>query len=75
MFGKDNYLTIPKLQTYCFYHNYFKNYKLLNMGTPQKKWWIWLELFHFASKHAIPSADVLNHNWAFYRFTIVKSYA
>ena len=33
MFGKDNYLTVSKLQTYCFYHNYFKNYKLLNMGT------------------------------------------
>ena len=40
MFRKDNYLTVSKLQTFCFYHNYFKNYKLLNMITrppPQKK--------------------------------------
>ena len=34
MFGKDNNLTILKMQTSCFYHNYFKNYKLLNMTTP-----------------------------------------
>ena len=34
MFGKDDYLTVLKLQTYCFYHNYLKNYKLLNMITP-----------------------------------------
>ena len=34
MFGKDNYLTVSKLQTSCLYHNYFKNYKLLNMITP-----------------------------------------
>ena len=33
MFGKDNYLTVLKLQISCFYHNYFKNYKLLNMIT------------------------------------------
>ena len=36
MFGKDNYLTVSKLQTSCFYHNYFKNYKLLHMITPEK---------------------------------------
>ena len=36
MFGKDNYLTFSKLQTSCFYHIYFKNYKLLNMITPPK---------------------------------------
>ena len=35
MCGKINYLTISKLQTSCFYHNYFKNSKLLNMITPQ----------------------------------------
>ena len=34
MFGEDNYLTVSKLQTSCFYYNYFKNYKLLNMITP-----------------------------------------
>ena len=34
MFGKDNYLTVSKLQTFCSYHNYFKSYKLLNMITP-----------------------------------------
>ena len=40
MFGKDNDVTVSKLQTSCFYHNYFKNFKLLNMITippPQKK--------------------------------------
>ena len=39
MFGKDNYLTASNVQTSCFYHNYFKNYKLLNIITPppQKK--------------------------------------
>ena len=41
MFGKDNYLIVSKLQTFCFYHNYFKNYKLLNTITlpppPPKK--------------------------------------
>ena len=37
MFGKDNYWTVSKLQTCCFYHNYFKNYKLLNMITPPPK--------------------------------------
>ena len=40
MFEKDNNLTVSKLQRSCFYHNYFKNYKLLNMITPpppQKK--------------------------------------
>ena len=37
MFGKDDYLTVSKLQTSCFYYNYFKNYKLLNMLT-LKKW-------------------------------------
>ena len=36
MFGKGNCLTVSKLQTSCFYRNYFKNYKLLNMITPQK---------------------------------------
>ena len=36
IFGKDNYLTVSKLQTSCFCHNYFKNYKLLNMITPPK---------------------------------------
>ena len=36
MFGKDNYLTVSKKEASCFYHNYFKNYKLLNMITPQK---------------------------------------
>ena len=35
MFGKDNYLIVSKLQTSCFYHNYLKKYKLLNMITPQ----------------------------------------
>ena len=35
MFGKDNYLTVTKLQTSCVYHNYIKNYKLLNMITPK----------------------------------------
>ena len=35
MFGKGDCLTVPKLQTSCFYHIYFKNYKLLNI-------WIWL---------------------------------
>ena len=35
-FGKDNYLTVSKLQTSCFYHKYFKNYKLLNMTTTNK---------------------------------------
>ena len=29
MCGKDNYLTVSKLQTSCFYHNHF------NMITPQ----------------------------------------
>ena len=36
MFGTDKYLTLSKLQTSSFYHNYFKNYKLLNMITPKK---------------------------------------
>ena len=36
MFGIDNYLTVSKLLTYCFYRNYFNNYKLLNMITPNK---------------------------------------
>ena len=35
MFGKDNYLFVSKLQTSIFYHNYFKNYRLLNMITPR----------------------------------------
>ena len=48
MFGNDIYLIVSKQQTSCFYHNYFKNCKLLNMITPQK-WWIWLEPFDFAS--------------------------
>ena len=38
MFGKENNLTFSKLQTSSFYHNYFKNYKLLSMiTTPPKK--------------------------------------
>ena len=36
MFGKDNYLTVSKLHISCFFHNYFKNYKLLNMIIPNK---------------------------------------
>ena len=35
MFEKDNNPTVSKMQTSCFYHKYFKNYKLLNMITPQ----------------------------------------
>ena len=33
MFGKVNCLNVSKLQKSCFYYNYFKNYKLLNMIT------------------------------------------
>ena len=34
---KDNYLTISKLQTACFYHRKTSwSYKLLNMTTPKK---------------------------------------
>ena len=33
---KDNLLTIPKLQTDCFYHKYSKSYNLLNMKTLMK---------------------------------------
>ena len=33
---KDNLLTIPKLQTACFYHTKSKSYKLLNMTTLKK---------------------------------------
>ena len=36
MFGKDNYLTVSKLQASCFYYKYFKYYKLLNIITPDK---------------------------------------
>ena len=36
MFGKDDYMTVSKQHTSCFYHNHFKNYKLLNMITPNK---------------------------------------
>ena len=35
MFGKDRLLTVSKLQTSCFYHEYFNNYKLLSMITSQ----------------------------------------
>ena len=35
MFGKNNYMTVSKLQTPSSYHNYLRNYKLLNMITPQ----------------------------------------
>ena len=48
MFGKYNYLTVSKLQKSCFYHNYFENYKLLNMITPNKIVNM-VEPFHFAS--------------------------
>ena len=41
MFVKDNYLTVLKLQTSCFYHNYFKNYKLLNKITPKNGEYGW----------------------------------
>ena len=34
--NQTNKLTVPKLQTACFDHKYFKNYKLLNMDTPNK---------------------------------------
>ena len=34
MFGKGNCLAVSKRQKSCFYHNYFKNYKLLNTITP-----------------------------------------
>ena len=33
---KDNYLTISKLQTDCFYHKHFRSCKLLNVVTPKK---------------------------------------
>ena len=36
MLEKDNYLTVSKLHTYCFYHNYSKKYKLLNLIAPNK---------------------------------------
>ena len=36
MFGKENYMTVSKLQLSYFYQNYFKDYKLLNMITLQK---------------------------------------
>ena len=36
MSGKNNYLTVSNMQTSCFYHNYFKNYKLLKMITQKK---------------------------------------
>ena len=36
MFGKDNNLAVSKLHTSCFYHNYLKNYKLLDMIIPNK---------------------------------------
>ena len=34
--SKNNLLTIPKLQTACFYHKNSKSYKLLNMMTLKK---------------------------------------
>ena len=58
MSGKDSYLTVSKLQTSCFYPIYFK---LIEYDYLQKRG-IWLAPFHFASKHAMPSADFLNHN-------------
>ena len=33
---KGSLLTIPKLQTACFYHKHYKSYKLLNMTTLKK---------------------------------------
>ena len=36
MFLIDNLLNISKLQIACFYHTYFKNYRLLNTMTPNK---------------------------------------
>ena len=61
MFGKDNYLTVSKLQTCCFYHNYFKNDKLLKMITPQNMVNM-VRTISLCKLHAIPSADLLNHN-------------
>ena len=61
MFGIDNYLTVSKLLTYCFYHNYFKNYKLLNMIT-RNKIVNMVRTISLASYHVIPSADFINHN-------------
>ena len=37
MLGKDKHLTVSKLQTSCLYHNFFKNYKLLDMIPPPPK--------------------------------------
>ena len=61
MFGIDNYLTISKLHTSCFFHNYFQNYELLNMITPNKMVNM-VRTISLASKHVIPSVDFLNHN-------------
>ena len=36
MFLIDNLLNISQLQIACFYHTYFKNYRLLNTMTPTK---------------------------------------
>ena len=60
MFGNDNYLTVPKLHPSCFYHNYFKNYRLLNMITPNKMVNM-VRTISLASKNVIPSVDILNH--------------
>ena len=56
MFGKDNYLTVSELHTYCFYHD-FKKYKLLNMITPNKMVNM-VGTISLASYHVIPSADL-----------------
>ena len=61
MFGIDNYLTVSKLLTYCFNHNYFKNYKLLNMITPNKMVNM-VRTISLASYHVISSADFINLN-------------
>ena len=61
MFGKDKYLTVSKLHTSGFYHNYSKNYELLNMITPNKMVNM-VRTISLARKHVIPSADFLNHN-------------
>ena len=56
MFGKDNYPTVSKLHTSCFYNNYFKNYELLKMITPIKMVNM-ARTISLASQHVIPSAD------------------
>ena len=60
MFGKDNYPTVSKLHTSCFYHNYYKNNELLNMITPNKMVNI-VRTISLASLLVILSADFFNH--------------